>query len=223
MQKYLIFDLSRHIIKIIKISVFDNIRHLPAPLPNVKTFKRITKDMEAHEFNELLKLMKTNSEAKLKLSLYCLSRIKSRLKAKWTAGPDHEDIAHAILLKMYEKPPLFVFAPYKFICRVTDNYMINLIKRRNRETALSDIPFESKEIINTPYEANDTQLYDKDVILKYINEQDVEIVTLYAVEGFSHKEIAEKLNLSYEAVRARYSRAIRKLKEKLKNGHNTES
>lgn len=175
--------------------------------------------MDIQEFNALLKLMKTNADAAYKISKYCVSRIKGRLKTKGVNKQDLEDISHTVFMQIYNKPPEYIYAPYKYLCKVTDNYLINIgIKQAREREIFEDIALDSKEVKNIPCEFTFNE--GENEVLETVNDTDEEIITMHVVEGFTHKYISKKLNMSYDAVRARYSRAMRKLKEKLKDRHN---
>lgn len=51
--------------------------------------------------------------------------------------------------------------------------------------------------------------------MEQLSDQERQIVTLHAVSGFRHREIAELLELPLPTVLSKYSRAIRKLKQYL--------
>ena len=54
--------------------------------------------------------------------------------------------------------------------------------------------------------------------LQSLKAEESQIVMLYAVAGFKHREIASLLELPLSTVLSKYSRAIRKLKTILKEG-----
>ena len=68
-------------------------------------------------------------------------------------------------------------------------------------------------VIN-PWKATDDELIVKEALME-LPEKHREILVLKFTEGLSFAEVAEALDLSYEATRSRYRRAIEAIKEKL--------
>jgi len=55
-------------------------------------------------------------------------------------------------------------------------------------------------------------------ILTLLTEEEQQIVTLHAVAGFKHREIAAFLDLPLPTVLSKYTRALKKLKKELAKG-----
>ena len=57
-------------------------------------------------------------------------------------------------------------------------------------------------------------------ILKYLNDEEKMIITLYYLEDYKSKEIAWLLDMNENTVKTKISRAKNKLKTKLEGGNN---
>ena len=100
--------------------------------------------------------------------------------------------------------------------RVTYNTVIDVIRNNKKleffgdEVSLGYSAEESLETINS-------DAWDVDVFLDMLSERERLVVWLYAVEGFSHAEIAEKLQISEQNSRVIFSRAMKSLKQLAQN------
>lgn len=56
-----------------------------------------------------------------------------------------------------------------------------------------------------------------EALLRYLDETERQVVMLFAVGGYSHKEIAAVLEKPYATVRWKYSNAMKKLKRHLED------
>ncbi len=68
-------------------------------------------------------------------------------------------------------------------------------------------------------EHNETEVEDKLVLkslLRILNEQERQIVTLHAMTGMKHREIAQIMELPLPTVLTKYARAIAKMKKEIK-------
>lgn len=93
-----------------------------------------------------------------------------------------------------------------WVMAITRNTSYNALKKRGHEVAeeedfFASIPGEKEESL---------EFYD---MIAPLEELDREIITLYIVNGLKHKEIASIVHLKESAVRKRYVRALKKLKD----------
>lgn len=109
-----------------------------------------------------------------------------------------------------------------WIKRVSYNSVIDIIRANQRfDTVSNNESFdysasESLSIINSAH-------WDLEHYLEILDERERLVVWLYAVEGYSHKEISQKLSLSEQNSRVIYSRAIKCLKQLVKEQEKTNS
>lgn len=102
-----------------------------------------------------------------------------------------------------------------WIKRVSYNSVIDIIRVNQRfDTVSNDEVFdysatESLSIINSTH-------WDLEHYLQILDERERLVVWLYAVEGHSHKEISQKLSISEQNSRVIYSRAMKCLKQLVK-------
>jgi len=94
-------------------------------------------------------------------------------------------------------------------------------------TALDNIRKNKKFQLNTDLESEDYKLQSNDFIEERLAAEDLmkvlgsiplgykTIFNLYAIEGYSHKEIAEQLNISVSTSKSQYSRAKALLRTKI--------
>lgn len=93
---------------------------------------------------------------------------------------------------------------------ITRNTAHNLLEKQKYEISYGNEFFE-----NIPDEnENPFEFYD---LISSLEETDQEIITLYLVNGLKHKEIAGVVHLKESLVRKRYTRALKKLKNKIMN------
>lgn len=96
---------------------------------------------------------------------------------------------------------------------VVNNSLDHLHKNKN-ETELKD-HMEVVESENESDDMNKIRLVDIKEALKKIKEEYRVIISLYLFDGYDHEEISEILNISYNLSRTRYSRARKKLKDRI--------
>lgn len=139
----------------------------------------------------------------------CLRMVKNQL--------DAEDILQNSFVDVFSKLDTFRFQSSvgAWIKRIVINNCINHLKKRK-------IFFEELE----PRHANilDEPMFDDEKLnVEFINQAIYElpdgyriVFTLYMLEGYDHKEIAQILSISEATSKSQYSRAKRKIKEIIK-------
>ena len=75
---------------------------------------------------------------------------------------------------------------------------------------------ELKENIATVETDKTDKLFAHELLYKYLKEEDRQIVLLHLLYGFKNREIAEILNMPVGTVLWRYNKALKELKNKLK-------
>jgi RNA polymerase sigma-70 factor (ECF subfamily) len=94
-----------------------------------------------------------------------------------------------------------------WITRIMINSAINYLRKHHKVAWDNDL-----EEVTDELKYSDTQLhsYDSQVVMDCIQELPIGyrmVLNLYAVEGYSHKEIAEQLNIKEATSRSQYAKA----------------
>lgn len=166
--------------------------------------------MDAKEFNELIKLHKTDVNAANELHLYCLSIFKKRLLYR-NGQNDLESLAHSILERFITNLPNgYVVSPVSYLNKCTDYYLSNLKRKESHEVALAqDFSYEQS------FDALET-LETFRLLEEYLGKEDAYLVYGHCVEKVEEKQLAIETGITYTAARQRISRALKKLKKILK-------
>ncbi len=141
---------------------------------------------------------------------YALSILKNR--------HDAEDILHEVFIAIWQGASSYNSQkkPMAWIMTITRN--LSLMKLRSHKRA-AFTPIE--DVISTLDDSEEATLEDKYILkecLLSLSDEEREIVTLHAVSGFRHREIAEMMGLPLATVLSKYARAIKKLKKLLTAG-----
>ncbi len=99
--------------------------------------------------------------------------------------------------------------------RIVLNNSLDFLKKQKPQTELID-NLEVVEDSDENYEDFEIKLKDVKLALEQIKDEYRIIISLYLFEGYDHEEIGEILGISYNLSRTRYSRAKKKLIEKIK-------
>nr|WP_301003686.1 sigma-70 family RNA polymerase sigma factor [Arsukibacterium sp.] len=137
------------------------------------------------------------------------------------SAEDGRDLTQDIFIKAFAcladiKQPLAVGGWLK---QLSVRLALDTLRQRNRQQLLSDD--ESDNIGDQSWNSaidSLTRLDDVERIMAVLSEQQRVLVWLYAVEGYSHQQLAELLQLSEQNVRQQYRRALTKLATQLKQG-----
>lgn len=116
--------------------------------------------------------------------------------------------ASAHLYKPQGKPMAWVFTIAKNLAR-------DRFRQQNRFTD-TEQPIEDDLRFSYEVDATDRLVLEK--VLETLTEEEREIVLLFAVQGYKHKEIAEALDLPLNTVLSKYRRALGKLRKELTRG-----
>ena len=137
---------------------------------------------------------------------YVLNRVRSR--------SDAEDITSEIFLKLYSMAD--GFDPQKkgsasYIFRVMQTTLADFYRKNKFVFVLQE------DIADPPGEDLDDILLELDRALEILAEREREIVILHYYHGLSHREISEKMHLSYTNVRQLCHVSIKKLRKVMKD------
>ena len=124
---------------------------------------------------------------------------------------DSEDLCEDVFTKVFKNMDKFddsKSALSTWIFNITKNTLIDFYRTRHDSYELLD---------NYEYEqeqdaVSETELADLSAALNKLNQEEKDIIVLKYYEGYSLKEIGEKMNLSYGIVKLRHNSALEKMK-----------
>ncbi len=133
---------------------------------------------------------------------------------------DAEEIFHDSMMKVYRSIDKFKgeSSLKTWINRIGVNTSLDFLRKQKSALMVEHISDQALDIQDTdiPEEVS----MEAETAMKLMNSlsrnQQI-IINMYVVDEMSHKEIADKLNISEEASRSQYSRAKRALAELVKN------
>lgn len=128
---------------------------------------------------------------------------------------DAEDVLQDCYLKIYAGAERYRSSgkPMAWILTITRNLCYQKLRERQK---IADLPQEDWELWLAGNEGLSQE--DRVVIrqcMELLSDEERQIVSLHAVAGFRHREIAELLSLPLATVLSKYHRAIKKLKQHL--------
>lgn len=153
---------------------------------------------------DLYELIKTDVYA------FALSKLKNKA--------DAEDVLHDTFVNVYKYARKYTpkGKPMSWIITIE----LNLIKRRfqlQSRTAVFDESLENT-VSSGDFENQRINSAFLNELLKSLSESEREIISLYVVSGFKHREIASILDKPLSTILSKYNRAIKKLKIIIKEG-----
>lgn len=167
----------------------------------------------------LLRLSRGDSAAFDKIYLHYVPHVESFAFCMLKSKSEAEDLAHDIFLKIWENrsmlPGINSFKDYLF--RMTKNAIFNLYERkqvRNRyrdDVLSSDCDFLPEEITRT-IDSRDLLLLIR-IAVENMPSPRREIFRMSRCEGFTQREIAEKLNISQKNVEYHIHEALTELRK----------
>lgn len=133
---------------------------------------------------------------------------------------DAEEIFHDSMMKVYHSIEKFKgdSSLKTWISRIGINSSLDFLRRKRNALLIEHISDNALDIKDTDVETEIS--FEAEVAMKLLKRMSVNqqiIINMYVVDEYSHKEIAEQLNISEEASRSQYSRAKRALTELVKN------
>ncbi len=126
-----------------------------------------------------------------------------------------EDVMQDCYLRIYDKAADYVpqGKPMAWILTIVKNMAFMKLRARSKDGG----PIEDNDSIYNPGSSTEDRIVLKAALLK-LSEQERQIITLHALGGMKHKEIAQMLNLPQPTVITKYRRALNKLKEIIGEG-----
>lgn len=169
----------------------------------------------------LARLADSNQAALEELFDYYYPRLYNFSKAFLKLEESIDDILQEVFVRIWENrrhiKQSYTFESYIFT--ITRNKLLNELRSRLNNQKTRDRIFQSavaREYL--PFEAVEfDELAQKvEFLIEELPARQKEIFKLSRIEGLSHKEIAEKLNITPKTVEYHITQAILYLKEKLK-------
>jgi RNA polymerase sigma-70 factor (ECF subfamily) len=139
----------------------------------------------------------------------CLSVLKDRGLA--------EDAMQSTYVRIREKINYYTIGSngFAWVLTIARNISINIYNRNSR---VQTTDFSENEYLNPTND--DTKLEDMpifNIAKRILNAEELEILTLYVVSGYKHREIAEMLDKPLGSVLWSYNNSIKKLKKEIKD------
>lgn len=131
---------------------------------------------------------------------------------------DAEDLMHDSFLDAFNKIEQYSEGGSfgGWLKRIVINNSLDFIRQQKPSIKLIENT-EIEEEIDDHIEEVNVKLKDVKEALLLIKDEYRIIISLYLFEGYDHEEICDILNISYNLSRTRYSRAKKKLIEKIKD------
>lgn len=132
---------------------------------------------------------------------------------------DAEEIFHDSMIKIYKSLEKFKgdSSLKTWISRIGVNTALDFLRKKKNALMVEHISDNVLNVVESDVEEEVS--FEAEMALKLLNKlssnQQI-IINLFVIDDLSHREIAERLNISEEASRAQYSRAKRALADLVK-------
>ena len=143
--------------------------------------------------------------------------------SKVTNKYDADDILQDTFVRIYENANLYVpkGKPMSWIMTIEMNVINRFYNLRNRnENVNEEVVINTSSPIDIEEKIINSELVKE--LLDKLNETEREVISLHLVSGLKFREIADLLNKPLSTVLSKYNRAIKKLKEIVKEDKNNE-
>ena len=124
---------------------------------------------------------------------------------------DAEDILHDVYLQVWNAAAGYRAQgkPMAWLLTITRNLSISRLREHGRTEPLAQEDWQDR-LADNPAVTHEDRLMLQ-AMLSALGDQERQIVTLHALTGLRHREIAELLGLPLPTVLSKYSRALKKL------------
>ena len=131
---------------------------------------------------------------------------------------DAEDVMHDVYLTVSASAASYEDRgkPLAWMLTITKNHCRMKLRKRAKNADFCPENWEDTLAQAAGLSAEDTVIIR--MCMEKLSDEELRIVTLHAVSGFKHREIADILSLPLPTVLSKYSRAIRKLRKILADG-----
>ncbi len=172
--------------------------------------------MNKREIDRELSLVKNGDNAAFE-RLYLATRrgVYSFLFTYFDSREDTEDALQTVFLKIKKNISKYNAGTngLAWILQIAKNTALTEIeKSKSKQTAVLDDNLKTDDFSERKDERNDVLAAMK----RSLTEEEQRIISLYAVFGYKHREIAKMLGVPTGTVTSKYKRAIDKLKNELK-------
>jgi len=164
--------------------------------------------------------MQQDSGAQKALFEFCYGKLYNVCLRYSKSPADAEDLMHDTYIKVFDKIGSFKgnSSLTSWVCSIAVNAALSEF-RKNKKFRLVDL--DSVDFSNAMTEEADTFQEEPDVnraieAIRQLPEGYQMVLNLYAVENYSHKEIAKALNISVGTSKSQLARARKKLTELVK-------
>ena len=106
--------------------------------------------------------------------------------------------------------------PTAWLMRITRNLALMKLREAKRTVAMS--PEDWMEAFAGRLDFSRDDAITLEALMEELSEEEREIVSLHALTGLKHREIAELMDLALPTVLSKYHRALKKLKNSLQGG-----
>lgn len=172
-------------------------------------------NISAKEFRYHLRRAPIDPDSLRILTAYCYPIIRDYIRNRYGKNNFYDTVPQDVFTRIvFEYPPKkFIEAPVAYLCRATKNYIHNINNSKENQT----LELFDNYVYNPEYE-KDIEFSNEIVEKAWGKLDDISrnILYLYCCCNFKLKEIAELLNLNYDNVRTKKSRAIKEFKKFLK-------
>ena len=178
----------------------------------------VTERMRDSEWSQLMRAAISGDQSAYQRFLTEASRalramVRRGLGSTEISGSDAEDVVQEVILAIHMKRHTWdqtkPIGPW--IVAITRNKMIDEIRRRGRRT---EVPIDGLlDILEAPGHDDASNSYDAGRILEGLSGKARDIVKSIAIDGYSTREVAERLGMSEVAVRVQLHRSLKALAE----------
>lgn len=127
-----------------------------------------------------------------------------------------EDIMQETYLSVYRSAVSYQpqGKPMAWVMRIARNFAYLQLRDKKKHRVLS--LDEMEQWMGTQYQLEHEDKLLLEMAMKALTDEERQIVSLHALAGLKHREIAEMLNLKLATVLSKYHRALKKLQETIK-------
>ena len=151
-------------------------------------------------------------EARSSVYAFALSMVKN--------SQDAEDAMHDTFVAIFTHAQSYKpqGKPLAWILTVTRNFCLRSLKKNQRSVSREEDWERYEEESSDEAEQTEKRLIIHEM-LKLLSDEERQIITLHAVSGLKHRQIAELLDIPLSRVLSKYNRAIKKLQNKTEGGN----
>ena len=131
--------------------------------------------------------------------------------ARTGSREDAEDAVQETFVKAYQSAPQYMpqGKPMAWLMTIARNEALQLLRERRRTVAMT--PEDWQEQFSDRPDFSQEDLLTLRALLETLSDEERQIVSLHALGGLKHREIADMLELALPTVLSKYHRAMKKL------------